>query len=119
MKKLILKIEDLHYIYGSGKSALDGVSVNIYEGEKIAVIGSNGSGKSTFFLNVDGVLTPEQGKIIYKDTVINKKNIKELRKNIGIAFQDADNQIIASTVSAEVGFGPMNLKLPKEACQYC
>lgn len=114
MKKLILKIEDLHYIYGNGKSALNGVNVDIYEGEKIAVIGSNGSGKSTFFLNVDGVLTPEQGKIIYRDKVINKKNLKELRKNIGIVFQDADNQIIASTVMAEVGFGPMNLKLPKE-----
>ena len=114
MRKLILKIEDLHYTYGNGKSALDGVSVDIYEGEKIAVIGSNGSGKSTFFLNLDGVLTPEQGKIVYRDTVINKKSLKELRKNIGIVFQDADNQIIASTVRAEVGFGPMNLKLPKE-----
>ena len=114
MRKLILKIEDLHYAYGNGKSALDGVSVDIYEGEKIAVIGSNGSGKSTFFLNVDGVLTPEQGKIFYRDMIINRKNLKELRKNIGIVFQDADNQIIASTVRAEVGFGPMNLKLPKE-----
>ncbi|SFD33873.1 energy-coupling factor ABC transporter ATP-binding protein [Clostridium uliginosum] len=114
MEKLILKVEDLYYIYGNGKSALDGVSVDIYEGEKIAVLGSNGSGKSTFFLNVDGVLTPEQGKIIYRGIVINKKNLKELRKNIGIVFQDADNQIIASTVRAEVAFGPMNLKLPKE-----
>ncbi len=114
MRKLILKIEDLHYTYGNGKSALDGVSVDIYEGEKIAVIGSNGSGKSTFFLNIDGVLTPEQGKIFYRDMIINKKNLNELRKNIGIVFQDADNQIIASTVKAEVGFGPMNLKLPKE-----
>ena len=114
MGKLILKVEDLYYTYGNGKSALDGVNVDIYEGEKIAVLGSNGSGKSTFFLNVDGVLTPEHGKIIYRGTVINKKNLNELRKNIGIVFQDADNQIIASTVRAEVAFGPMNLKLPKE-----
>jgi cobalt transport protein ATP-binding subunit len=114
MKTLILKIEDLHYTYGNGKAALDGVNVDIYKGEKIAVMGSNGSGKSTFFLNIDGVLTPEQGRIIYRDTVINKKNLKELRKNIGIVFQDADNQIIASTVKAEVAFGPMNLKLSKE-----
>lgn len=114
MRKLILKIEDLEYTYGNGKQALDKVSVDIYEGEKIAVIGSNGSGKSTFFLNIDGVLTPENGNIFYRNTVINKKNLKELRKNIGIVFQDADNQIIASTVRAEVGFGPMNLKLPKD-----
>lgn len=114
MEKTILKVEDLHYVYGNGKAALKGVNVDIHEGEKIAVIGSNGSGKSTFFLNINGVFTPERGKIIYRDTVVNKKNLKELRKNIGIVFQDADNQIIASTVMAEVGFGPMNLKLPKE-----
>jgi len=110
----ILKIEDLCYEYGNGKAALSGVNVDIYETEKIAVIGSNGSGKSTFFLNINGVFTPKQGKIIYRGTLINKKNLKGLRKNIGIVFQDADDQIIASTVRAEVGFGPMNLKLPKE-----
>jgi len=114
MRKPILKVEDLCFTYGNGKVALDGVNVNIYEGEKIAVIGSNGSGKSTFFLNINGVFTPEHGQIIYKDIVVNKKTLKELRKNIGIVFQDADSQIIASTVLAEIGFGPMNLKLPKE-----
>lgn len=114
MGKPILKIKDLYYDYGNGTTALNGVSVNIYEGEKIAVIGSNGAGKSTFFLNTNGVLKPDQGEISYRGTIINKRNLKELRKNIGIVFQDADNQIIASTVMAEVGFGPMNLKLPKE-----
>lgn len=114
MKKPILKVENLFYTYGSGETVLNGVNVEIYEGEKIAVVGSNGSGKSTFFLNVNGVLTPDYGEITYRDTVINKKNLKELRKNIGIVFQDADNQIIASTVRAEVGFGPMNLKLSRE-----
>ncbi|MFT5872731.1 MAG: cobalt/nickel transport system ATP-binding protein [Clostridium sp.] len=114
MGKPILKVEDLYYIYGNGEYALNGVSVDIYEGEKIAVIGSNGSGKSTFFLNINGVFTPEHGKISYRGTVVNKKTLKGLRKNIGIVFQDADNQIIASTVRAEVGFGPMNLKIPKE-----
>jgi len=113
MAKKILQVEDLHYVYGNGKSALEGVNVEIFQGEKIAVMGSNGSGKSTFFLNINGVLLPGQGKIIYRDITVDKKNIKELRKNIGIVFQDADNQIIASTVMAEVGFGPMNLKLPK------
>lgn len=114
MKKKILQVEDLHYVYGNGKPALDGVSVEIYEGEKIAVLGANGSGKSTFFLNLNGVYKPTQGKIIYREMPINKKNINELRKNVGIVFQEADNQIIAATVRAEVGFGPMNLRLPKE-----
>jgi cobalt/nickel transport system ATP-binding protein len=113
-KNRILKVEDLHYEYGNGKLALDGVDVEIYEGEKIAVIGSNGSGKSTFFLNINGVYTPSEGRIIFRETPVSKKNLNELRKNIGIVFQDADNQIIASSVRAEVGFGPMNLRLPKE-----
>ena len=114
MKKTILEIRNLRYCYSSGKTALDGVDLNISEGEKIAVIGPNGAGKSTFFLNTNGVLTPDEGEIIYRGTIIKKRNLKELRKNIGIVFQDADNQIIASTVLAEVGFGPMNLKLPRE-----
>ncbi|MDO9492134.1 energy-coupling factor ABC transporter ATP-binding protein [Acetobacterium sp.] len=114
MREPILKVNNLHYSYGNGNPALDGISVDIYKGEKIAVIGSNGSGKSTFFLNANGVLKADHGEISYQGTVINKKNLRELRKNIGIVFQEADNQIIASTVMAEVGFGPMNLKLPKE-----
>ena len=117
MRNRILKVEDLHYVYGNGKAALDGVSVEICEGEKIAVIGANGSGKSTFFLNINGVYTPSHGSIIFREMPVSKKNLNELRKNIGIVFQDADNQIIASTVRAEVGFGPMNLKLPKEVVQ--
>lgn len=114
MRKQILKAEDLHYTYGSGETVLRGVNVQVYEGEKIAVVGANGSGKSTFFLNINGVLTPDRGRITYRETIINRNNLKELRKNIGIVFQDADNQIIASTVRAEVGFGPMNLKLSRE-----
>ncbi|WKY47441.1 energy-coupling factor ABC transporter ATP-binding protein [Eubacteriaceae bacterium ES3] len=110
----ILNVVDLAYTYGNGQVGLDGVNLTINEGEKIAVLGSNGAGKSTFFLNINGVLTPEKGGISYRGTLINKKNLKQLRKNIGIVFQDADNQIIASTVKAEVAFGPMNLKLPKE-----
>jgi len=114
MGEPILEIKELYYTYGNGNSALNGVSVSMHKGEKIAVLGSNGSGKSTFFLNINGVFTPEQGQVVYRGTVISRKNLKELRKNIGIVFQDADNQIIASSVRAEVGFGPMNLKLPKE-----
>ena len=63
---------------------------------------------------MNGVLKPEKGEIFYREEKITKKNLNHLRKNVGIVFQDADNQIIASTVMAEVSFGPMNLKLPRE-----
>ena len=114
MNEVILKAENLHYSYTKEHEVLKGVSINIHRGERLAVLGANGSGKSTFFLNIHGVLRPESGAVYYRDKLINKSSIKELRKNVGIVFQDADNQIIASTVRAEVSFGPMNLGLSKE-----
>lgn len=109
----ILEVKQLKYTYGSGTNALNGIDLIISEGEKIAVIGANGSGKSTFFLNINGVYSPDEGSIHYRGTELNKRSLKNLRKHIGIVFQDADNQIIASTVRSEVGFGPMNLKLSR------
>lgn len=114
MSEAIIRVENLEYSYAGEKMALNGINVEIHEGERIAVIGSNGAGKSTFFLNMNGVLRAEHGEIYYRGTRITKKNLNDLRKNVGIVFQDADNQIIASTVRAEVSFGPMNLKLPQE-----
>ena len=94
MKKIILKAENLHYSYTKEHEALKGVSLDIYEGERLAILGANGSGKSTFFLNINGVLKPNSGNVYYMDKLIDKTSIKELRKNVGIVFQDADNQII-------------------------
>lgn len=113
-KKVLLQVKNLNYSYNHEKRTLNNINLDIYKGQKIAVLGSNGAGKSTFFLNLNGVLTPESGEIFYKNIKISKKNLNELRKNVGIVFQDADNQIIASSVLAEVSFGPMNLKLSKE-----
>ncbi len=114
MNDVILKAENIHYSYVSDKKALKGVSLDIHEKERLVILGANGSGKSTFFLNINGVLKPERGAVYYKDRLIDKSGIKELRKNVGIVFQDADNQIIASSVRAEVSFGPMNLGLSRE-----
>ena len=116
MKETIIEVKNLKYAYTGDKHALRGIDVAIGRGERIAVIGSNGAGKSTFFLNLNGVLTPDSGEIYFKGQKLtrNKKDLNTLRKSIGIVFQDADNQIIASTVMGEVSFGPMNLKLPKE-----
>lgn len=114
MDDVILKAENIHYSYDSDKKALKGVSLDIHEKERLVILGANGSGKSTFFLNINGVLKHERGAVYYKDRLIDKSGIKELRKNVGIVFQDADNQIIASSVRAEVSFGPMNLGLSRE-----
>jgi cobalt/nickel transport system ATP-binding protein len=114
MEEVLLQAEDLCYSYGQGKEVLKEINITVRKGEKIVVLGSNGAGKSTCFLNLNGVYRPDSGRILYRGKEIGKKDLNELRKNVGIVFQDADNQIIASTVFAEVSFGPMNLKLPRE-----
>ncbi len=114
MEEVLLQAEDLCYSYGQGKEVLREINITVRKGEKIVVLGSNGAGKSTCFLNLNGVYRPDSGRILYRGKEIGKKDLNELRKNVGIVFQDADNQIIASTVFAEVSFGPMNLKLPRE-----
>nr|WP_330398883.1 ABC transporter ATP-binding protein [Lacrimispora celerecrescens] len=114
MEQILLQAENLCYSYGQGKQVLKDINITVRKGEKIVILGSNGAGKSTCFLNLNGVYRPDSGRILYRGEVIGKKDLNELRKNVGIVFQDADNQIIASTVFAEVSFGPMNLKLPRE-----
>jgi len=79
----------------------------------ISFLGVNGSGKSTLFLNFNGILKPSSGKVLYagKEIKYNRKSLHDLRKNIGIVFQDPDNQLFSASVYQEVSFGPMNLKL--------
>jgi cobalt/nickel transport system ATP-binding protein len=110
----LMEIQNVSYTYHNGKAALKNINVAFHEGERVAVVGNNGAGKSTFFLNLNGVLAPKTGKIFYRGQELNQKSRKQLRKKIGIVFQNADEQIIASTVKAEISFGPMNLKLPKD-----
>ena len=114
MEGILLQAENLCYSYEQGEEVLKEISLTVKKGEKIAVLGSNGAGKSTCFLNLNGVYQPSSGKILYRGNEIKKKDLNELRKKVGIDFQDADTQIIASTVFAEISFGPMNLKLSKD-----
>lgn len=113
MKKVLIEARDIHFAYDE-KEILNGINLAVYEGEKIAVMGSNGAGKSTFFLNLNGVLSPDRGEILMEGKRIGKKELKELRKRVGFVFQDADSQIIASNVRAEISFGPMNMGLKKD-----
>lgn len=109
----IIRTERLTYSYEEGRTALEDVSVKIYKGERIAVLGANGAGKSTFFLSLNGVREPQEGAVYLHGVKIDKKNKNELKRKVGIVFQDPDSQIIASTVKAEVAFGPLNMRLSK------
>lgn len=114
MEEYILQTQGLRYAYDGEKYALQHASLAVRAGERIAVLGSNGAGKSTFFLCLNGVLTPQGGTVSLHGREVGAKERNLLREHVGIVFQNADDQIIASTVQAEVSFGPMNLRLPKE-----
>lgn len=109
----LIEIENLTFEYSNGRKALNNITVSIQKNERIAVVGSNGAGKSTFFLNLNGVYSKTSGSIRYRGQIITNKDkdLNKLRRNIGIVFQEPDNQIIAPTVYSEVSFGPMNLGL--------
>lgn len=108
----ILEVRNLSFSYDGHISALHRVSLSISSGERLAVLGANGAGKSTFFLCLTGVLRPTQGEIFLHGKPVQKQ--KELCRSVGMVFQQADDQIIASTVAQEISFGPMNLRLPKQ-----
>lgn len=113
MKEYILETQNLSYEYQDGTKALKNINVKIEKGKKVSFLGVNGSGKSTLFLNFNGILKPNEGKIIYKGNEVkyNKKSLLELRKSIGIVFQDPEKQLFSASVYQEVSFGAMNLKL--------
>lgn len=112
----LLRLENISYHYDDEYVALNNASVTFRTGEIVAVLGSNGAGKSTFFLCCNGVLRPQSGRIFYKGGEISKskKDIYKLRQAVGLVFQDPDSQIIAGSVESEVSFGPMNLRLPRD-----
>lgn len=113
MTEPILKLENVSYTYPDGPLAVRSLNVSIHKGERVAVLGRNGAGKSTFFLLCNGVLEPESGTISCGGQAVTrkKKDLLELRRRVGIVFQEAENQILSVTVEGEVSFGPMNLGL--------
>lgn len=111
----IIEINHLTYQYpGSSTKALDDISLKICAGEKIAFLGANGSGKTTLFKLLNGILKPVSGEVLIKGEKISKKRILDVRKTVGIVFQNPDDQILAPTVEQDVAFGPMNMGLPED-----
>ncbi|WP_312092868.1 energy-coupling factor ABC transporter ATP-binding protein [Aminipila sp.] len=113
---IVLTAEDLHYVYADGTKALNGVNLEVKKGEKLAVMGPNGSGKSTFFLHLNGVLKPKSGKISINQQNIDysRKGLLQVRKQVGIVFQDPDNQLFSANVMQEISFGVLNLGFSQE-----
>ena len=126
MSKEIIRTEGLGFVYDDDSSvkretipALDDVNISIAEGEYVAVLGHNGSGKSTFAKLLNLILTPTVGKIFIDGCDItaedfSEDDVFEIRKKIGMVFQNPDNQLVATVVEEDVAFGPENLGLPRE-----
>ena len=114
---IILKAEDLHFSYDDEQShSLNGLSLEIKRGQKVAFMGANGSGKSTFFLCCTGILRPQSGKLYFNGEEIryDKKSLLKLRSKVGIVFQDPDNQLFSASVYQEISFGILNLGVSEE-----
>lgn len=113
----IIKADNLYFTYdGENTPALNGLSLDIQKGKKIAVMGANGSGKSTFFLCLNGILKPQKGTLSFCGTPYSydRKSLLELRHRIGIVFQDPDNQLFSASVLQEISFGILNLGADSE-----
>lgn len=109
-----IQFKDVDYSYPGGKKALDGVSFRINHGEKVALLGVNGAGKSTLLLHTNGLLLPQRGEVNVGDVPVRKKTLPIVRQNVGMVFQNPDDQLFMSTVEEDVAFGPANMGLPDE-----
>ncbi len=108
----ILDVRGLSYTYPDGQPALRDVSFSVDEGETLAIIGPNGAGKSTLLLHLVGLLPATAGSIEVLGMPLKRDSLKQIRRAVGLVFQDPDDQLFCPTVFDDVAFGPLNLGLP-------
>lgn len=113
MSHHFIKFDHVSYVYPNGFKALDDVSLLIKHGEKVAVIGTNGAGKSTLMLHTNGLLRATEGEVVVGDIPVTKKTLPQIRRTVGLVFQNPDDQLFMPTVADDVAFGPANMNLPK------
>ncbi|HZE39663.1 MAG TPA: ABC transporter ATP-binding protein [Stackebrandtia sp.] len=106
----MLELRDVTYSYPDGHRALAGVDLSIGAGETVALLGPNGAGKTTFVLQLNGILTGG-GRVSVDGLEVTKANLAEIRRRVGVVFQDPDDQLFMPTVAEDVAFGPANLGL--------
>ncbi len=119
MSHHIVEFQDVHFRYPDGTKALNGLSLRITHGESVGIVGANGSGKSTFLMHTNGFLLPQTGTITIGDQTLDKKTRQEIRKKVGVIFQNPDDQLFMPTVFDDVAFGPLNLGLSPGRVREC
>ena len=115
MKEPVVKIEHLSFKYGEQEEyALKDLSLEIYDGEWLAIVGHNGSGKSTLAKLMNGLQYPQEGTVEICGIKLTEETIWEIRKLVGMVFQNPDNQFVGTTVQDDVAFGLENNGIPRE-----
>lgn len=108
-----LVIQNLSFRYPDGQVALRDVSLQIGQGEKVALVGPNGAGKSTLMLHLNGILSG-QGRVEVAGLAVTKPNLPVIRARVGLVFQNPDDQLFSPTVFEDVAFGPLHMGLPQD-----
>ncbi|MDE6486770.1 MAG: energy-coupling factor ABC transporter ATP-binding protein [Muribaculaceae bacterium] len=109
-----IEFRQVRYSYADGYEALRGISFAIGHGEKVALLGSNGAGKSTLLLHTNGLLLPSAGEVVACGMPVEEKTLREVRRRVGMVFQNPDDQLFMPTVEEDVAFGPLNMGLSAE-----
>ncbi len=112
----LLEARGLSYRYPNGQAALSGVDLTIYEGDRIALIGHNGAGKTTLVKHLNGLYAAQSGELLFHGEPLQDENLKRVRLDIGVLFQDPDDQLFCNTLYEDIAFGPLNQGFtPEEA----
>ena len=115
MSKELMKVNHVSFTYdGQADQALTDVTLSVLEGEWLAIVGHNGSGKSTLAKLLNGLQFPESGEIYVKDQLLTNETVWDIRKEVGMVFQNPDNQFVGTTVQDDVAFGLENNGIPRE-----
>jgi cobalt/nickel transport system ATP-binding protein len=115
----VLDVRGLAFAYPDGHQALFGVDLHVHRGERVALLGPNGAGKTTLVLHLNGILAAGAGSVAVSGLPVTRDNIPEIRRRVGIVFQDPDDQLFMGTVRQDVGFGPANLGLKGDELEAC
>ena len=110
----MLEIEKLNYAYPDGHQAIRDINLKIEEGESIALVGANGAGKSSLFKLIIGISEIKEGSIKVEELAVGKKTLKDIRRKVGMVFQNPDDQLFMTKVYDDIAFGPRNELLTEE-----
>lgn len=110
-----IKVSGLEFSYPGGHQALNGIDLEIQPGERLAIFGPNGAGKTTLALHLNGIHMPVEGAVAIGGVVLNEHTVMDIRRNVGMVFQDPDDQLFMPTVRQDVAFGPANFGVIGEA----